>query len=139
MIPETFTSEGASDRALTMLNGQSSGSAKKFTPSKDDYILGVVREVGSYIEKLSGRAITRISLLVEEGTEEGIPIQHHAHRVITGQHIALHKLLDKLDPHEGDTLALAYFGRDDTKRPARHLWRGSVERGEGRVDVNRDF
>jgi hypothetical protein len=131
-LPETISPAGASARAKIMLNGRSSGSTAVWDCSAGDYILAQVRDISFFQRRFDHRKVARYELLVEEGSEAGRPIPMHAHRILACIHEELHRMHARLEPRVGDLLCVAYLGRDDSRRPARHLYRYSIERAEVR-------
>lgn len=127
-LPAVLKPEGASAKALEMLNGRSIGSTEVWKPSKGDYLLGEIRDISMFEERFTRREVARLELLVSEGTEGGLRFEPSSHRVILCVHEELRRMVQKLQPRVADVLCLAYLGRDDVSRTSRHLYRYSIER-----------
>lgn len=121
---------GASEQALAALNGDSVGSTALWDYQPQDYLRGEITYRQSYLDRLRRISLERLEILIEEGTEGGRPLTHHAHRVLLANHSELQRLIERLDPRAGDTLTICYLGRDDTRRPSRHLFRYAVEQAD---------
>jgi hypothetical protein len=113
-----------------MLNSASTGSTALWDYSPGDYLLGQIRDIQECRSRwvASGEKIKRLVMLVEEGTEAGRPMSEHCHRALRCTHVELQLLVRKEQPRVGETLCIVYLGRDDAQRPARHLFRYSIER-----------
>lgn len=133
VMPQVIEPKGASDRTLKLLNSQSLGSTSTWDCSAGDYITGEVRHVSQVTLRFE-KAATRIELLVEEGTEAGVPLVHHSHRVLLARHVELARLMRRLDPRAGDILSLFFYGRDDSRPPNTYRYRGGLERGDADSD-----
>src|SRR5438128_2104553 len=98
MLSGIIRPEGASARALRMLNGESSGTTALWDASPGDYLLGRIRDVETYRERFGGQDTTRLELLVEEGTEAGDLMGKDAHRILLCRHAELRRMVKKHQP-----------------------------------------